>query len=170
MKFEVADVQALPFADASFDAVRAERLFMHLAAAKPALSEMARVLRPQGCLVVQDFDWETQFCDSSEKETTRKIALSYCDTFSNGWIGRSLPRLFREAGLTDVRTDYMVVPCTWEFLQLMLGGHVARMVKKSELQPEQADAWWTQLAHLEQRGMLLYGFTAFIVSGTKAAA
>jgi ubiquinone/menaquinone biosynthesis C-methylase UbiE len=67
---------------------------------KGALGEMARVLRPGGRTVVHDFDWESQFCDSPSKDTTRKIALSFCDGMKTGWIGRRLPRLFREIGMT----------------------------------------------------------------------
>ena len=33
---------------------------------------------------------------------------------------------------------------------------------------EGANQWWTSLAAADRDGTLLYGFTAFIVSGTKA--
>jgi SAM-dependent methyltransferase len=72
--FEVGDAQALRFPDYSFDAVRTERMLMHVPDSQLALCEMARALRPGGRMSVHDFDWETQFCDSPYKETTRKIA------------------------------------------------------------------------------------------------
>jgi ubiquinone/menaquinone biosynthesis C-methylase UbiE len=45
-------VYALPFPDASFDVVHAHQLLQHLSAPVRALSEMRRVLRPGGRLLV----------------------------------------------------------------------------------------------------------------------
>jgi ubiquinone/menaquinone biosynthesis C-methylase UbiE len=168
MTFEVGDAQALRFADYSFDAVRTERMLMHVPDPQQALSEMARVLRPCGRMTVQDFDWESQFCDSPYKDTTRKIALSFCDGMKNGWIGRRLPRLLREAGMTDVSVSFHTITVTYDFLQLLLGGHVARAVSTGVLSEKEADLWWSHLAHANIDGTFLYGFTAFIVCGTKA--
>lgn len=165
--FEVGDAQNLRFSNHAFDAVRAERLLMHVPNARQALSEMARVLRRGGRMAVQDFDWETQFCDSPYEDTTRKIALSFCDGMKNGWIGRRLPRLFREVGMTGVSVSFETITVTYDFLQLLLGGHVARAVSTGVLSEQQAGLWWTNLAQANDEGTFLYGFTAFIVSGAK---
>lgn len=165
--FEVGDARALRFANDSFDAIRTERMLMHVPEPEKALSEMARVLRPGGRMAVHDFDWETQFCDSPYTETTRKIALSFCDGMKNGWIGRRLPRLFREVGMTDVALSFQTVTMPYDFLPLLLGGHVARAVSGGVLSEHEADRWWTHLARANDQGTFLYGFTAFIVSGAK---
>ncbi len=94
--FEVGQVQALPFPDGTFDVCRAERLLEHLPDAERALAEMVRVTRPGGRIGVFDFDWDTLIIDPPDKETTRTIVLSYSDSMRNGWIGRQLPRLFKE--------------------------------------------------------------------------
>ena len=49
-----ARAEALPFADASYDAVLAECVLSTLADARAALAEMARVLRPDGALLFSD--------------------------------------------------------------------------------------------------------------------
>ena len=116
---------------------------------------------------MQDFDWETQFCDSPYKDTTRKIALSFCDRIKNGWIGRRLPRLFREAGLTGISVSFQTIAVTYDFLQLLLGGHVARAVSTGVLSEHEADLCWTNLAQAEEEGTFLYGFTALLARGTK---
>jgi ubiquinone/menaquinone biosynthesis C-methylase UbiE len=95
--FEVGDVQALPFPDSTFDVCRAARLLEHLPRGERAISEMARVTRKDGRIVVFDFDWDTLVIDHPDKETTRTIVLSYSDSIQNGWIGRQLPRLFKGA-------------------------------------------------------------------------
>jgi hypothetical protein len=114
-----------------------------------------------------DFDWETQFCVSPYKETTRKMALSFCDVIRNGWIGRRLPRLLREAGMTEISTSLRTVSVTHDFLQLFLGEHVARTVASGTLAEQQADLWWTDLANSNAEGTFFYGVSAFIVAGVK---
>jgi SAM-dependent methyltransferase len=47
-EYAVADVQELPFADASFDAVIANHMLFHVEDRPRALGELARVLRPGG--------------------------------------------------------------------------------------------------------------------------
>ena len=54
----VGDVQSLEFADASFDAAAAAWMLYHVADVDRALSELARVLRPAGCLVTVTNSWE----------------------------------------------------------------------------------------------------------------
>lgn len=168
VRFEVGDAQSLRFAGASFDAVRTERMLMHVPDPVKALAEMVRVLKPGGRVAVQDFDWETQFCDSPHKQITRKIALSFCDGMKNGWIGRRLPRFFREAGLFNVAFSFRTITISYDFLQLLIGGHVARAVSGGVLTADEANLWWTHLAQANAAGEFLYGFTAFVVSGLKA--
>lgn len=52
VEFRVADAQALPFRDGSFDVVTARHMLYHVADVDRALREMHRVLRPGGRLVV----------------------------------------------------------------------------------------------------------------------
>lgn len=56
----------------------------------------------------------------------------------------------------------------YDFLQLLLGGHVVRLVSSGTLSENDADLWWTYLAHANREGTFHYGFTASIVSGEKS--
>lgn len=55
VRFERADIQALPCADASFDAAYCSMVLHHVAEPSRALAEMARVVRPGGKVVVIAF-------------------------------------------------------------------------------------------------------------------
>ncbi|MEO7017337.1 MAG: methyltransferase domain-containing protein [Leifsonia sp.] len=59
--FQVADIHALPFEDASFDVTHAHQVLQHVADPVQALREMARVTRPEGIVAARDSDY-TGFC------------------------------------------------------------------------------------------------------------
>jgi SAM-dependent methyltransferase len=57
LELQVADVQSLPFADASFDLALASHMLYHVPDRARALAELARVLRPGGRLVAVTYPW-----------------------------------------------------------------------------------------------------------------
>jgi SAM-dependent methyltransferase len=109
------DHDALPFADGAFDAAWSSMVLHHAEDPQTMLGEMRRVVRPGGTVAVLDGDaggsypilpwppdlemrlrlagWEAQATGFDGK-------LPY---HFSGYTGRQLPRLLREAGLTDVR-------------------------------------------------------------------
>jgi ubiquinone/menaquinone biosynthesis C-methylase UbiE len=167
VEFEVGDAQALRFADATFDACRTERMLMHVPDADRAFAEMVRVIRRGGRLSVFDFDWETQIVDSPYKETTRLITRSFCDSFKNGWIGRRLPRLFKQHGMKNISVTPQTIMIGYPFLELLLGGHLTRAQQAGVLSADDTERWWTHLREAHEAGTFLYAFTALIVAGTK---
>jgi SAM-dependent methyltransferase len=113
-----ADATRLPLPDATFDACRSERVFQHLAHPERALSELLRVTKPGGSVVVLDPDWGTLSIDSSDVAVERILARVRAERlFANGYSGRALFRLFRGHGLVNLKvqllplvtTDYPVV-------------------------------------------------------------
>jgi ubiquinone/menaquinone biosynthesis C-methylase UbiE len=73
--FRPADVAALPFHDACFDGVVAAGLFPNLNDAGSALREFCRVLRPQGRLVIVEFDRDAM--SWATKAFVRVMILGY---------------------------------------------------------------------------------------------
>jgi ubiquinone/menaquinone biosynthesis C-methylase UbiE len=167
ISFEVGEVQALPFPDGTFDVCRAERLLEHLADAGRALTEMVRVARPGGRIVVFDFDWDTLIIDHPDKETTRTFVLSYSDSIRNGWIGRQLPRLFKEQHLEVLSIDCVQVFVHYALAELAFGSHLTLLQTNGTLSSDKAQQWWEYLQHADERETLLISFTAFIVVGAK---
>ena len=166
--FEVGDVQALPFPDGTFDVCRAGRLLEHLPNAERALTEMVRVTRPGGRIVVFDFDWDTLIIDHPDKETTRTIVLSYSDSMRNGWIGRQLPRLFKEQRLNVLSFDPVQVFVHYAMVELFLGSHLALLQENGTLSGSRAQHWWEYLQQAHERETLMISFTAFIILGAKS--
>lgn len=101
-----ADATSLPFAADAFDAVRCERLFMHLQQPEQALAEMVRVARPGGRVVVMDTDWGTRSVDSAETELERRMARVLAEVcLANGYSGRRLYGMAVRAELAELRVD-----------------------------------------------------------------
>ena len=167
VEFRTGDAQALEFEDGTFDACRTERMLMHVPDEQRALAEMVRVTRRGGRVVAFDFDWDTHIVDSVHKETTRAVVRSFSDGLQHGWIGREMPRLFREHGLTDVTVLPHVLFLTLEFYELLLGGHLVRVQDRGLLTPEEVERWWTDLRAKDEDGVFLAALTAFIVAGTR---
>ncbi len=168
ISFEVGEVQALPFPNDTFDVCRAARLLEHLPDAERALAEMVRVTRPGGRIAVFDFDWDTLIIDHPDKETTRTIVLSYSDSIRNGWIGRQLPRLFKERHLEVLSIDPVQVFPHYALAELFLGSHLAVLQTNGTLSAARARQWWEYLQHADEHATLLISFTAFVIVGAKS--
>jgi len=103
LEFREADVAQLPFTDRAFNAVRAERLFQVLPEHYSQIhvaSEMARVLKPKGRLVMVDTDWASASVDFSNPQLERRL-LNFFTTHlrPNGFAGRQLASIAERVGL-----------------------------------------------------------------------
>jgi ubiquinone/menaquinone biosynthesis C-methylase UbiE len=167
MAFEVGNAMELRFDAASFDGCRTERMLMHVPDPIRALSEMIRVTKLGGRVSVFDFDWDTFMIDSAYRQTTRQVVSSFSDSIRNGWIGRQLRRMFLDQGMTEVVVVPHQILIGFEFLGLLIGGHLTRAQRAGVLNASDTERWWRDLHDADAAGRFFAGFTAFIVSGAK---
>jgi ubiquinone/menaquinone biosynthesis C-methylase UbiE len=101
----VASAVKLPFADDTFDAVRAERVFQHLDRPSEALAEMIRVTRPGGRVMVIDPD-HGQFGLGLDEPEHQLIFEAFRREFLrravNPHSGSRLRGVFAGAGLKEI--------------------------------------------------------------------
>jgi ubiquinone/menaquinone biosynthesis C-methylase UbiE len=101
VKFEVASAYELPYPDASFDAVFAHTLLLHLAEPARALLEMKRVLKPGGVVGIADPDHGAMLREPSMPLVDEAHHLLMRVVAHNGgdnYRARHHQRLLREAG------------------------------------------------------------------------
>jgi SAM-dependent methyltransferase len=109
-RFVDGDAYALPFADASMDAVTCERVFQHLDDPSRVTAEIARVLRPGGRVVVTDTDWATAIIHPGDPEIVRVMGEAMRGGITNPLAGRRLPGQLAGAGLVvdDIGSQALV--------------------------------------------------------------
>lgn len=89
----------------SFDLVHTRTLLVTIPEPAEVVAEMARLARPGGLVASQEADAEFSICYPPLPEWDRLLALfraSFPRAGADLRLGRRLPELFREAGLTDV--------------------------------------------------------------------
>jgi len=111
IQFEVGDVLGVPFVDGSFDVVWSKHLLQWVGNRQRALAEFRRVVRPGGRVVVCNFDYFCICHHPVDPEFQADVELWFDAArrelgFDN-LLGRKLPHLFREAGLTDIKVDFI---------------------------------------------------------------
>jgi ubiquinone/menaquinone biosynthesis C-methylase UbiE len=172
LTFRRSDAYALPFADNTFDTSYSLLTFDILERPVDALKEMIRATKPGGTLLVSASDHGTLVIDAPDQRLTRTLTNFFCDNTCNGWIGRQLPAIFRNAGLANVSVmpdtvtlrspDYAVARQV--LLENMVrGAQTAAVVSKA-----QGDAWLAALDSAHQANVFFASSTFFIVAGQKA--
>lgn len=166
----VADAMALPFEVATFDASRCERLFQHLRDPAHALSEMIRVTKPGGRVVVVDTDWGTLSFDSLEDDVERRLARVRTEhLLPNGYSGRRLHRLFVESGLHDVHLE--VVPVWSTNYQLardmtFLDATQQLALQQGIVATDELDRWQAGMDTASANGTFFVSVSVMLAAGT----
>ncbi|MFD3723163.1 methyltransferase domain-containing protein [Streptomyces sp. NPDC058674] len=91
-----------------FDFVHTRLVLMNVPHSGAVLAAMVALARPGGTVAVQDVDWVTRVCDPPHPAWTDLVDLVAELWRRSGMdvhLGRRLPRLLREAGLTDIGVD-----------------------------------------------------------------
>jgi SAM-dependent methyltransferase len=148
------DALALPFADASFDASHCERLLMHLDEPGRAVTELARVTRPGGWVVVAEPDYGASRTDHPDQEALRTIHEATIAPLRNPRVGLEVFRLMADAGLVERALEVLVeVETTPHPLSLSAYQHGAdAAVESGGLTRKRADAALATLREAAARG------------------
>ncbi|WP_054056046.1 methyltransferase domain-containing protein [Alloactinosynnema sp. L-07] len=168
-RFIEGNAYELPFPDATFDVVRCERVFQHLADPERAAVEIARVLKPGGRAVVIDSDWATAIMHPGDPEVLSALSGSMLAATPNPYSGRRLAGQLTRAGLkvTDIGSQALLQESDatgdGSFLRVMAAMAVARGV----ITEDQSTALVDELAVAAEVGDFHMSVTMFAVLAHK---
>jgi SAM-dependent methyltransferase len=174
VSFQVADAQALPFPEASFDGCRAERVLQYLDDPDAALREMVRVVRPGGRVVATEPDWDCLICDlpGIDCDIWRRAVAAIGDDAGNAWMGRELHRRFRAAGVVDVAIEPTALILTDASVLLDQAG-ARRSIEKAcalgAISRAETDMLFSTMLASSEQGDFFFAQGCFTASGTTPA-
>jgi SAM-dependent methyltransferase len=118
LRAAVSDVRALPFADASFDAIYSMGTIEHFHETQQAIEEMARVLKPGGRAIVGVPNRHDPFLRPLFVAGLQAIGL-YAYGYEKSYSRRRLRGMLQDAGLTVVaETAILFIPGWLRMLDL----------------------------------------------------
>jgi ubiquinone/menaquinone biosynthesis C-methylase UbiE len=170
VEFAVGDAHELEFADSSFAACWSERVLQHLADPARALTQMVRVTRPGGRIVVFEPDHSTLVIDAADRATTRAMVLALADDIRSSWVGRSLFGLFKENGLDDIRiipTPIMSHSLADTNALLRLDATAKAAVQRGLIGEQAASQWFADLKQRQSSGRFFGCLLCFAAVGQK---
>lgn len=160
----------IPLDDNAVAACRAERLLQVLPPEneKTIVSEMIRVTKPGGRVVLVDTDWPSASVDFSDTRLERRLMEFFTlHMRPNGLAGRHLAALCHAHGLQDVRID--VVPMVQQcFAETPFGDWLLNTAtKEGIINDSEAEQWRSELQQGEDEGHFYACVNMVIASGHK---
>jgi SAM-dependent methyltransferase len=169
VSYAIGDANRLDFPDGTFDSCRCERVLEYVPDVDRAIAEMIRVTRPGGRVGVFATDFGSVVVDHPDADTTDRITRILADSFPQGRVGRTVPRRFREQGLSEINFSVRGLVFTLPLMEIVFGGVLLTARQRGDFTHDELSAWWDALRAADKAGSLSAGMSAFIVAGTKPA-
>lgn len=165
------DAMNLPFELDYFDSTRSERVFQHLVNPEIALSEMIRVTKKGGRVVVLDTDWSTLSIDNSEfkiEQILKQIRIEKC--LENATSGRQLYRLFKQHELVEISVELCPIYLTNYSIgkqSIMLDKVEKTALVEEIITKDELEKWHKCLEEYDFKETFFGSVNQVLVSGTK---
>ncbi|MBS0385416.1 MAG: methyltransferase domain-containing protein [Proteobacteria bacterium] len=162
ISFQQGDLQALPFADATFDAGWSERVLMYLENPLAAVREILRILKPGGRFLAGEIDFGAIWSTSPDEAFRYALQQHTMKSVRNPGLSRQLPGLCVQAGFAKIKVQ-PTMGTSHDFSiterAANLVWHLDRMVEDGEVSRGAAEDYLETQRRLSRDG----GFTSILV-------
>ncbi len=168
--------QKLPFAEASFDVVFSTNVLECIPDKQGLLSELHRLLRPGGQVVLSHFDWDTQVINGANKQLIRQLVHTYADwqqpwmRACDPWMGRRLCSVLNASGLfegkihTYTLTNTQFSSDTYGYARIM---DFKALARRGMVSAQDVESVLIEMRELADRGEYFYSINMYSYVGTK---
>jgi ubiquinone/menaquinone biosynthesis C-methylase UbiE len=109
IEYRLMAVEEMDFPDNSFDGVVCTQVLGYVEDPVAVIRSLLRVVKPTGRVFVAETDWDSLAYTIPDKELQRKVTLSFTDHHGDGWVGRRLYPLCRQAGAAQIELHPYVI-------------------------------------------------------------
>jgi arsenite methyltransferase len=170
VSFHLGAASHLPFDDATFNAVMSSQVFEYLDDVVGGLSEMFRVLKPGGRVLIHDTDWGTLLWHASDPERMARMMAIWDRHLMDPHLPQTLGQRLSNAGFKNVRaepvvhleTSYDPISVSAILMKFVVSYVVTQGVSQSE-----ADAWADDLRAVGARGDYFFSLNEYIFTADK---
>ena len=171
VSLQQGSVEQLEFDDASFDAVSCTQTLLYVDDFDTALGELYRVLKPGGCIVIVETEWQGTILNHPDRTLTRLLLDSLDDSRGHPHIARELRPCLLRLGFSSVRVEAIPLlnagysdNC---FSKGMLDGMVSSARRRELIDHQQANSWRTALDEVIARNEYFFCVNRFLFTALK---
>ena len=167
-KFYDGDAGKLPVEDHSLDAVSCTQVLLYVENVSLVLTEIKRVLKPGGRIVIVETDWRGVILNSADDSLTQQIFSAWDTTVPSPNLPVHLRPLLKKHGFSKIQveaipilnTDYSPSNFSYEVMKWI----TKNAEKKGVISKEQTNDWLDDFEKLEEEDSYFFCVNRFLFS------
>jgi arsenite methyltransferase len=165
--FERGDVTALPVESETFDRALSVQVLEYVDDIPAALTELLRVVRPGGRVLIWDVDWATVSWHSEDPGRMQRFLAAWDEHLSDPSLPRTMSARMRAAGFEEVEMQGHAFVTDDVSDESYAGALVPLMA--DFVGTDEARAWAEEQRRLAERGESYFACIQFCFTGTRPA-